>query len=394
MSVNNMSVEQAYQLVADLHEQATGQTTITPTDLSSFISVAQSTLAVGYEPVLNAITQMVSKTLMAVRPYSRKFAGLEVTTEEWGGIVRKINFADREPVESAQFNLVDGQSVDQFKVRKAHVLETHYVGSDAWDEYYTIYQDQLNSAFQSPQALGEFVTAFMLHFSNEHEQHVENFARAALSNFIAGKNYIDGTETGSVIHLLSEYNTITGASPAFTAQTIMLPDNFPGFIRWMYSRVNSISRKMTERSGLFQKVITNLPINRHTPVADQKAYFLADFLDEMETMVKSVTFNESFLEMADTEAVGYWQAIDSPDAIQVTPVVIDSSAVVATGTAQTMSKVVGILFDRDAVGINIKQENMETTPYNAYGRYWNVYRHNDSRYYNDFTEKGVVFVLD
>ena len=111
-------------------------------------------------------------------------------------------------------------------------------------------------------------------------------------------------------------------------------------------------------------------------------------------MVKSVTYNESFLSMADTEAVGYWQAIDSPDAIQVTPVVIDSSAVVATGTAQTMSKVVGILFDRDAVGINIKQENMETTPYNAYGRYWNVYRHNDSRYYNDFTEKGVVFVLD
>lgn len=394
MSVNNMSVEQAYQFVADLHEQATGQTTVTPTDLSSFISVAQSTLAVGYEPVLNAITQMVSRTLIAVRPYSRKFAGLEVSTEAWGGIVRKISFADREPISAEAFNLVDGQSVDQYKVRKAHVLETHYVGSDAWNEAYTIYEDQLNSAFQSPQALGEFVTGLMMHFSNEHEEHLEEFARISLDNFIAGKNYIDGTETGSVIHLLSEYNTVTGASPAYTAQTIRQPENFPAFIRWMYARINNISRQMTERSGLFQKAITNMPINRHTPVADQKAYFMADFLSEMEAEVKSITYNNSFLTMADTEAVGYWQAIDTPDAIQVTPVVIDSSAVVSTGTAQTMSNVIGVIFDRDAIGINIVADDIKQTPYNAYGRYWNIYRYTNARYYNDFTEKGVVFVLD
>lgn len=392
MSVNNMSVEQAYQLVADIHEQATGQTTVTPTDLSSFISVAQSTLAVGYEPVLNAITQMVSRTLMAVRPYSRKFAGLEVSTEAWGGIVRKISFADRDPITSEAFNLVDGQSVDQYKVRKAHVLETHYVGSDTWSEAYTIYEDQLNSAFQSPQALGEFVTALMLHFSNEHEQHLEEFARAALDNFIAGKNYIDGTETGSVIHLLTEYNAATGLS--LTATTVRQPANFPAFVRWMYARINNISRMMTERSGLFQKAITNMPINRHSPVADQKAYIMADFLSEMEAEVKSITYDNSFLTMADTEAVGYWQAIDSPAAVQVTPVVIDSSAVIANGTAQTMSNVIGVIFDRDAIGINIVADDIKQTPYNAYGRYWNLYRFTNARYYNDFTEKGVVFVLD
>ena len=392
MSVNNLSNEQAYQIVADLHEQATGETTVTPTDLSSFISVAQSTLAAGYEPVLNAISQMVSKTIMAVRPYNRKFAGLEVTAEKWGGIIRKLSFADRDPVPSAQYGLIDGQSIDQYTVRKAHVLETHYVGSDAWDEVYTVYQDQLNTAFTSPTALGEFMTGLTLHFSNEHEQHVEEFARAALTNFIAGKNYIDGSETGSVIHLLTEYNAATGLS--LTATTVRQPSNFPGFVRWMYARINNISRMMTERSGLFQKVITGMPIFRHTPVRDQKVYLLADFMSEIEAEVKSITYNDSFLAMADNEAVGYWQAIDAPDQIQVTPVVIDSSAVVATGTAQTMTDVVGIIFDRDAVALNVKQENIEMTPYNAYGRFWNMYRHNDIQYQNDFTEKAVVFVLD
>ena len=76
MAVNNMSIEQAYALVAELHEQATGQKTVAPVDLTSFISVAQTTLAAGYEPVLNAISQVIGRTLVAVRPYARKFAGL------------------------------------------------------------------------------------------------------------------------------------------------------------------------------------------------------------------------------------------------------------------------------------------------------------------------------
>lgn len=393
MSVNNMSIEQAYQVVADLHEMATGQTTATPTDLSSFISVAQSTLAVGTEPVLNAITQMVSKTIMAVRPYDRKFSGLEVTSERFGGIIRKLSFADREPVPSAQFALVDDESIDQYKVRKAKVLETHYVGSDAWDEYYTVYTDQLNTAFTSPQALGEFMTALTLHFSNEHEQHVENFARAALANFIAGKNYIDSQgETGSVIHLLTEYNKATGLN--LTATTVRQPANFPAFIRWMFARVNSLSQKMTERSGLFQKSITNMPIMRHTPGRDQKVYMLADFLSEIDAEVKSITYNYNFLALADTEAVGYWQAIESPMAVQATPAVIDSSGVISAASAQDLSTVIGVMFDRDAIAINVKQENIETTPYNAYGRYWNMYRHNDIQYQNDFTEKGIVLCLD
>lgn len=392
MSVNNMSIEQAYQVVADLHEMATGQTTATPTDLSSFISVAQSTLAVGTEPVLNAITQMVSKTIIAVRPYDRKFAGLEVSTEAFGGIIRKLSFADREPVTATQFDLVDGQSIDQYKVRKAKVLETHYVGSDAWDEYYTVYKDQLNTAFTSPQALGEFMTGLTLHFSNEHEQHVENFARAALANFIAGKVAIDSQEAGSVIHLLTEYNTATGLN--LTATTVRQPANFPAFIRWMYARINGLSRMMTERSGLFQKEITNMPIMRHTPVRDQKVYMLADFLGAIDAEVKSVTYNDNFLTMADTEAVGYWQAIDAPTAIQATPVVIDSMGSVYTAEAQELIGVIGVMFDRDAIAINIKQDNLETTPYNASGRYWNMYRHNDIQYQNDFTEKGIVLCLD
>ena len=99
-----MSIEQAYQLVAELHEQATGQKTIAPVSLTDFISVAQATLRAGYEPTLNRLSQVIGRMLVSVRPYSRKFAGLEYSNDRWGGIVRKISFIDTDPVSNPELN--------------------------------------------------------------------------------------------------------------------------------------------------------------------------------------------------------------------------------------------------------------------------------------------------
>ena len=86
-----MGIEQAYALITELHKEATGRQAIQPVDLTSFISVANSTLQAGYDTVLNAISQVITRTLVAVRPYERKFAGLEYGNDKWGAITRKIN---------------------------------------------------------------------------------------------------------------------------------------------------------------------------------------------------------------------------------------------------------------------------------------------------------------
>ena len=89
-----MGIEQAYLLVKELHEQATGRKVLTAVDGSNFISVAQATLQAGTEPLLNAISTVLTKSLIAVRGYNSKFGGLEYSADRWGGITRKINFAD------------------------------------------------------------------------------------------------------------------------------------------------------------------------------------------------------------------------------------------------------------------------------------------------------------
>ena len=388
MSVNTMGFEQASTLLQSIHDQATGTSSVTPTDLSSFISVAQSTLQAGFDPVLNAITTVLERTIVSVRPYSEKFKGLEYSSDKWGGIIRKINYADIAPEDDDTYKLVDGSSIDPFTVKKPNILETRYVGRDVYCGNLSITREQLTSAFSNPTEFGSFMSGLMTWFVNMRTQWLENLKRSILSNAIGAK----ADMAQDVVHLLTEYNSATGLS--LTSTTVMQPANYKGFMEWAYARVSNISRLMSERSQLYQMAITGKPIYRHTPVADQRVYMLSSFLDGMDAMVLADTYHENFLRYADVEAVNYWQAINDPDEIQVTPVYINSSGSVVTGSAQTLTGVIGIMFDRDALGYNIYQDTLESSPYNQKGQYYNLTHHVQVQLQSDFTEKIVVFALD
>lgn len=396
MSVNLMSKEQASTLLAALHQQVTGQTSIAPTDLSGFVSMAQSTLRSGYDPVLNALSQMVGRTIIAVRPYDEKFSGLEFTSEAFGAIKRKVNYIEGAPENEQSYTLVNGQSIDDWKVKKPEVLETHYYGSAIYSDTLTIFTTQLRSAFTSPEALGEFMSGLMTHFSNERKQWLEDMKRGILCNFIAAK-YTSAAASGSVstdqvVHLLTEYNAASGAG--LTSTTVYQPANFAPFIRWCYARINTLARLMSERSEKFQQRITGKPIMRHTRPQDLRAYILAPFMDQIEAMTLSDTYNTNYLKMVDRESVSFWQAIDTPDEIKVTPAYVDGNLEIATANALTLDNVVGVLFDRDACGYNIYRDDLESSAYNAHGSYYNLVPHVDVQLMNDISEKGVVLMLD
>lgn len=392
MSVNVMNFEQAATLLTSLHEQATGQSALTPTDESSFVSMAQATLRSGYDPIINAISQMIGETLIAVRPYNAKLAGLEKSAGEWGGIKRKINFIEGTPEEEKSYALTDGQAIDQFVVKKPKILETHYYGRDIYSDIYTLFSDQLKTAFESSSEFGRFFSGLMQHFANQREQWLEDMRRALVCNFIAAKYTADGGAGDMVVHLLTEYNAATGGS--YTATTIKDPDNFAPFTRWMYARVNTLARMMSERSEKFQQKITGKPILRHTPAQDLKCYLLAEVKDQIDAMALSVTFNDNYLKLADNEGVSFWQSIESPDEIQVTPAYVDSDCAIASASPVVLTDVVGVLFDRDAVGYHIYRDALETSPYNARGSYYNMFPHVEVQLMNDITEKGVVLLLD
>lgn len=69
-SVNELNFKQVSALLTYIVNQATGQSPLTPTNMSEFVSVATTALKNGVDPVMSAITQMVSRTIFSIRPYS------------------------------------------------------------------------------------------------------------------------------------------------------------------------------------------------------------------------------------------------------------------------------------------------------------------------------------
>lgn len=388
MSVNTMSFEDAAGILNNIREQVTGESAIAPTNTGEFVSVATTLLQAGYDPVLNAITQMVSRTIFSIRPYNRKFGGIKVDSEQWGAIVRKLSIADKDFDNDVRFELVDGQSIDHYKVNKPNVLQTNFYGQNVFEKNYTIFKDQLDNAFSGPSEFGRFMSMVVQNVSDMIEQAHESIARMTIGNFVGGKN----AASNGVIHLLTEYNHETGES--LTATTVYAPANFGNFMKWMYARVATLSALMTERSQEFQINVIGKEINRHTPYDMQKLYLYAPLLNGMDARVLGDTFHENFLEYADVEAVNYWQAIDNPMQIKVKPSYMNASGQIVTAAEQTITNLVGVLFDRDALGYTTVNNWSATTPLNAKGGYWNTFHHFTERWYNDFTEKGIVLLLD
>ena len=395
MGVNQGDVAyQAYQIINAIHDQATGTSNVAPLNHDQFVSVAQKVLAAGYDKVMNAITTVVGRTIIAVRPYDRKFADLEATADRWGGWVRKMSYGDIEVEEDAGYVLVDGTTVDPFEIQKVPVLELDYLGADAWQLKHTVLKDQLNSGFQDEASLMSFIQGIATHIVNLREQRLENFARQTLVALMLARSASESDVPEGVCHLVTEYNTKINASPALTLADLMAPDKIRGFFQFVIGRIAGLSRMMTERSELFQNKITGYKINRHTPREDQRLYMAAEVMETIATQVDANTYNEEFLKLPAHEEVSFWQAIQDPLEIQGVPPVLNADGTLGTGSSTTETAVLGILMDRDAAGYNVYFDEVEPSIYNPRGRYFNFFHAVRVQSQVDLSEKSILLLLD
>ena len=387
MAANNLTFEQASAFLTDLYEQASGSKAIAVTDTASFVTVAQETLKTGYDNVINSISQVLGRTIFSVRPYNAKFGGLQVDAQRYGDITRKINFIDGDVENDERLPLTDGQSVDMYKVNKPKVLQTNFYGGATYQRHITIFKDQLDTAFQSYEEFSRFISGVMQNVMDQLEQIKEAESRAALVNFIGGKNAGDAS---NVINVITQYNGDTGSS--VTVADLFNETNFVPFSKWLYAFINGLMRKMADRTTKYHINVTGKELHRHTPANRMKAYMSARFLDNIDSVTLPTIFGADRLKMIDWEAVSYWQNINDPEHIKATPSYLAANGSITTAAEQDIAGIVGVLFDEEAVGVTRINEWSERTPFNASGGYSNIYWHFTQRYWNDFTENGVVLI--
>lgn len=387
---NDLTFEQAAAVLTEVVSQATGVAPIAPVDTSSFVTVGQLALKVGYDPLTTAISQVLSRTIFSTRPYNAKFKLINVDNIRYGNHVRKLQPVDSPFEDDQRFDLVDGQSIDHYVVKKPEIVQTNFYGDEIFQRHLTIYRDQLNNAFQGPDQFGSFITMILTNASDQIEQAKENMSRSTLNN-LAAATFL-GANPNQNHNVLALYNDFAGT--AFTTSTIFNPQNYVPFARWLYGHINSVSDFLEERSASYHQQIGPKTIMRHTPKSDQRLYLSSKFAREMESVATSTTYHDEKTVFPPHEFLNFWQSINDPYSVDVTPSILDASGNAAKGARTQIPKLIGVLFDKEAMGQTTAEEWADRTPLNAAGGYWNQYWHFTIRWWNDFSENAVIFYME
>ena len=396
---NDLTFHQLSTVLNAITAQATGSASLAVVDTSSFVTAGQEALKAGYDTLSTAISQVLSKTIFSIRPYSAKFKGLEMTEQQYGNITRKLSPVDKGFVDDVSIDptaIVDGGSVDPVVITKPLVQQENFYGMEVFKKPLTIYDWQLDQAFSGPDQFASFIAMMMQNASDMLEQARENTKRMTIVNLIGA--ILGNYATNQNVKLVTAYNSYVGASPALTWADIKADNaKYQHFMRFAYARVASVAAMLTERSAKFHVSLTGKTIMRHTPYADQRLYMLGQERYDMEAQVLADAFHDNYLQYADVETVNFWQSINTPDTINVTPSYLATSGAnagtIQKGSAVNKAGIFAVLMDRDAASV-VQMNERPRTQYNARGEYTNYFFSVCQRYFNSFTENAVVFTLD
>lgn len=391
---NSLVVQDAYPVINELYEMATGRKNIKAVDTSSFVAVGETLLRTGVEPTLKALSQWCGKTYFEMEKYrSGVFRSIIEDNERWGAITREIITLPNDAEASQDWNtnlnenqLADGQSVDMYKINSPKVVELKFYGSKVLQSHITRFRDQLALAFSNEAEFLMFVTSYMTAYYNDIESRNEAKRRLTVLNFMAGIYSLGA----NVVDLTKAYNTEYGTE--LTRKQLLSPEHHKDFMAFVVSRVKKDSKKMQDRTTKYHMNLTGKDILRFTRPENQKLLMYTDFWVDSETQVLPEVFNDKYLKIADMELVNGWQEFDSP-AINITPNIIDADGVSKTATAVSLPYVLGLLYDRRAMGVNNQWMYSAATPFNAAGGYYNIYDHYRFNAWNNFTHNAILYVL-
>lgn len=410
-----LTPKDCYALINAIAAEATGRDgSITTVDSSTFVSVGESIMRTGTENTLNAISLVLGRAFMAVRPYEARLRIVNaINSGLYANRVRKISYMSRyaQPAGFVNTDLYinhamgydngsnGGSSVASMWEQNQPVpLEMNFAGSSVWDESTTVYEDALQAAFKDEASFSEFMTGVITEKGNDIEVDKEAFNRATLLNFMAGI-YDLTSVTGGAIDMVAAFNAWNGGT-TYTG-TQLRTTYRKEFLEFFVATVKKLSNQLTNRSIKYHwspsKTINGVQYDllRQTPKDKQKLILYRPFLIDAEAAVLPEIFNDQYLKLANYEAVDFWQDELVPFGINVTPAIPDTSdpTTQIAGTTVAIDYVLGVLYDEDAMMVDYQLEASYSTPIEARKRYRNIWWHFKRNSINDFTENGILLYM-
>jgi len=408
----------AHAIMNLLLKQATGDTSLTVVDASTFASAGELILATGMENVFNSLNIVLNRLIVASRPYDAKMRIVGVKeVGEYSNRARKISFYSKYALPDGSHNtqlytnLADGytsgdnggaSTKSQWEQHQAMPLEMNFGGSVVWQHCITQYEDQVKIAFRDAEEFARFVAGYMQEHKNDIAQEQEGFYRMTLLNRMGMAYDMSAYNNGSAFDLVAGFNSRFGTT--YTG-TQLRQTYYKEFMAYFVSTFRETSDFMEERDIAYHWDVPKTVggdtyhIIRHTPKDKQKLVLYTPFFNEAKALVFPEIFNPQYLSIDNYEGVTFWQAKSNRMGINITPAIIEADPTdpdygkQKAGSAVSIDYVVGCLFDEDAVLAEMQMERADTTPLEARKHYRNTWNTFTKNAISDPTEKFILFYM-
>lgn len=375
-----MVVNQIYSILNSVCKQSNGEIAMQSNDLTGLIALGDTVLSSSTtkDVFLNALVDVIGRTLISNKPYS---VDNYVLTDyfSFSATLQKIYVDPMEARENPEYSLVDGESIDQYIVRKPTAKQKIFSNYNTFEVDITIPDDSLSSAFRSPEEMSAFIDSIMQAVENTIQVEIENLQLMAIDNMI-GETLHSGKATQKV-NLLEEYNTIHSSSLSVNAALTDVE-----FLKFATMRINETRKRMRKMSVLFNSE----GWHRHTPDADLRVLVLDEFEDSVISYLQADTYHNEMVQLKGSyNTIPYWQAPSQDYSFENTSKV---DITTSSGNSIIQKGIVAMLYDKDAIFATYTMERTESAR-NARGRYVNYFFKYTKRYANDLSENCVVFYL-
>ena len=383
-----MEVKQIYSLVNDVTGEILGKTDILKEDLSNVVDMGKELFSnTEVDNYVKSLVNRVGKTVFVNRKYSGKVPSVLMDSWEFGSVLQKISADLPNAIENESWELENGTSYDPNIFYKPTVSAKFYNSKITFEVPLSFTEKQVKESFNSASELNAFIS--MLYNAVEKSMTVKTDAliMRTINNMIA--QTVDGDTTGvRAVNLLKNYNTLKGLSGANVVKANKALTD-ADFLKYASMQIALYADRLGTMSTLFNQGGKE----RFTPKDMLHIVLLSDYAQSTKTYLESDTFNDELVKLPTAETVPYWQGSGTSFEFTKTSK-IDVTIRTSNGSTKdvSVSGVIGVMFDRDALGVS-NLDRRVTTNYNPKAEFFSNWYKFDCGYFNDLNENFVVFYI-
>lgn len=393
-----MDVKQIHELINTVSGEVLGKGDIVTENLTNIVDLGKEIFNQNaVDNYVKSLVNHIGKVVFVNRPYSGKVPSVLMDAWEFGSVLEKISADVPRAEENDTWNLEDGIEYKQDVFHKPTVSAKFFSSKVTFEVPVSITERQVKESFSSAEQLNGFLS--MIYSAVEKSMTIKTDALVmrTINNMIAETLYADKTYFGfkpstnetldyskastvRCVNLLKLYNDKTNATLTANA-AVTTPD----FIRFAAYMMGLYADRLQTISTLFNVGGKE----RFTPKDVLHTVLLSDFAAAAKTYLYADTFHNENVLLPQAETVASWQATGKDyEFANVSKIDVTS----ASGASVSIGGVLGVMFDRDALGVTNLDKRV-TTNYNAKAEFFNNYFKFDAGYFNDTNENFVVFFV-